>query len=217
MSLEKLKNAFAAMLGKTPDSASSATHKAAGEEPSEGGPAPQSVEITPEMILEGMLFVGRPDNQPLTRDEAASLIRGVTPDEVDRLVDQLNNAYRDDESPYEILRQGDGYRLSLAEPFFRVRDRFYGRLRRARLSQAAVEVLSIVAYHQPATAKQVQQLRGQASGALLTQLVRRQLLRFERHDSDPRTPIYTTTDRFLELFGLASLEDLPQQEDVERR
>ena len=56
-------------------------------------------------------------------------------------------------------------------------------------------------------------LRGQASGAILAQLVRRQLLRMERPAEKPRTPRYYTTDRFLQLFGIRSLEDLPRSDD----
>ena len=86
-----------------------------------------------------------------------------------------------------------------------------------RLSPASVEVLSVVAYHQPVTAQQVQSLRDAPSGPQLAQLVRRQLLRVEREEGHSRRPTYVTTPRFLQLFGLASLDDLPTLQDLEKR
>jgi len=74
-----------------------------------------------------------------------------------------------------------------------------------------------VAYRQPIVAEDVNRLRGIPSGHLLAQLVRRQLLRIERPQRKPRPIHYRTTDRFLELFGLESLDDLPQSEELEKR
>ncbi len=101
--------------------------------------------------------------------------------------------------------------MSLRQAFASVRNRFYGKVREARLSQAAVDTLAIVAYRQPLTSDQVSQLRGTPSGHLLTQLVRRRLLAVERVEGT-RQVLYRTSDRFLELFGLESLEDLPDSE-----
>jgi segregation and condensation protein B len=103
--------------------------------------------------------------------------------------------------------------LTLRKSFASLRDQFYGRIREARLSQAAVDVLAIVAYRQPITAEQVRALRDKPSGRLLSQLVRRGLLRVERGEAPPHKLQYATAPRFLELFGLGSLEDLPQSED----
>jgi segregation and condensation protein B len=145
----------------------------------------------------------------------ASLMRGVRPAEIDSLVRELNRDYAARNCPYTIVAEGAGYRLTLREPLARLRDQFYGRARRARLSQAAIEVLAAVAYTAPITADEVSRLRGMASGHILLQLVRRQLLRLERDADRPRQARYSTTDRFLELFGLSSLDDLPRSSDLE--
>ncbi len=173
--------------------------------------------ISPSSILEAMLFVGDRDNEPLTAVRAAELMRGVEPEEIPVLVEQLNQLYRASGCPYRIVSDGPGYRLALAEAFYPVRDKFYGRIREARLSQAAVDVLAIVAYQQPLTAEDVSRLRGLPSNHILSQLVRRRLLRIERTEEKPRLTRYYTTDRFLDLFGLESLEDLPQSEELDRR
>jgi chromosome segregation and condensation protein ScpB len=61
----------------------------------------------------------------------------------------------------------------------------------------------------------VEEIRQRPSGALLAQLVRRRLLRIERGEQKPRTPRYFITDRFLELFGLSSVEELPQSPEMD--
>lgn len=169
------------------------------------------VGVSPLTVLETMLFVGSIDNQPLEPARAAELMRGVTPADVLGMVEQLNARYDSSGCPYKIVHEGAGYRMKLRRAFHAIRNKFYGRVREARLSQAAIDTLAIVAYRQPLTADQVTQLRGTPSGHLLSQLVRRQLLRVERPKGS-RTMRYTTSPRFLELFGLASLDELPDSE-----
>jgi segregation and condensation protein B len=185
------------------------------EEP--GGPGDEdelpACDISPQSILEAMLFVGHPDNEPLTSQKVASYMRGVRPQEIDELIVELNQTYDEEGCPYHIASVGPGYQLALRDEFGALRDKFYGRIKAARLSQAAIDILAIVAYRQPLTREQVDRLRGKPSGAILTQLVRRELLGVERSTEKPRTPRYHTTDRFLELFGLTSLQDLPKSPD----
>jgi segregation and condensation protein B len=163
-----------------------------------------------------MLFVGSPDNEPLTSQQVASLMRGVRPQEVAELVEQLNARYQGEGCPYHVCSVGSGYRLLLRDEYASLRDKFYGRVREARLSQPALDVLAVVAYRQPLTRQEVDELRGHPSGAILSQLVRRQLLRIERPEDNPRQVRYFTTDRFLDLFGLEGLAELPQTHDLDK-
>jgi len=235
ISLDKLSQAYAQALG--PDVAppqTDETESDTSEDVAEGGDVGQEgadtlpiaeaevepdadepgdhVPVSPQTVLEAMLFVGSLDNQPLPAVKAAELMRGVTPGEIVALVDQLNARYRSNGCPYKIVGDGAGFRMTLRTVFHAVRNKFYGRVREAKLSQAAIDTLAIVAYRQPLTSETVSQLRGTPSGHLLTQLVRRQLLTAERLE-DSRRMQYRTTDRFLELFGLESLEELPDSEE----
>ena len=194
-----------------PDEGEEAADDAADRsEPPEPADREAECEVSPRTILEAMLFVGHPENQPLTSEKVASLMRGVRAHEIDELVVELNRTYDEEGCPYRIESVGAGYRLALRDEFHSLRDVFYGRVKAAKLSQAAVDVLAIVAYKQPLTREDVDALRGRPSGSLLAQLVRRQLLRVERSHDQPRTPRFCTTDRFLQLFGLQGLRDLPQ-------
>jgi segregation and condensation protein B len=225
LSLGRLREAFAAMLGSTDSPQESETNSgepaasAAGALPAvanaQSSP-PELCEISPRSVVEAMLFVGRPDNRPVSARELAAAMRGVSPAEVDAAVAELNKLYDADTTPYRIDQSHAGYRLVLRDEFERMRDKFYGRVREARLSPAAIEVLSIVAYNQPITAAAVDELRGAASGGALSMLVRRRLLRVEKQEDRTGAPCYRTTDRFLRLFGLESLSVLPRSEELEK-
>jgi len=183
-------------------------------------PLPQAAEaddscpLNPRTILEAMLFVGNRENRPLSGARAAELMRDVEADEIPPLVDELNRSYEARGAPYRVVGEGDGYRLTLCRELRALRDRFYGRLREARLSQAAIDVLALVAYQQPLTGEKISRLRGRPSNPVLSQLVRRGLLRIERPETKARAPLYYTTDRFLRLFNLQSLDDLPRSEEA---
>ena len=185
-------------------------------EPQSGGEE-DPCEICPRTILEAMLFVGNRENRPLAASRAAELMRGVEPEEIAALADELNRRYSVNRCPYHVTHVGSGYRLVLREAFDPLRNRFLGRVRQARLSQAAIDVLAVIAYQQPLTSEQVSQMRGKPSGHVLSQLVRRGLLRLERRDPKRRIASYSTTDRFLKLFGLESIDDLPRSEDLDHQ
>jgi len=171
--------------------------------------------ISPRSIFEAMLFVGDPENHPLPAGRATDLMRGVDPEEIPRIVNELNADYTRRGCPYRVVNQPGGYRLELEPSFESVRRRFYGKVREVRLSQAAVDVLATVAYRQPITADEVTKIRDHPSQGILGQLVRRGLLSIER-SSDRKIPArYSTTDRFLELFNLESIDFLPQTEDID--
>lgn len=172
-----------------------------------------SIRITPLSILEAILFVGTPSNEPLNAADIAALMRGVRPDEIDDLVAELNEDYLEQESALEIVSESGGYRLALREAYHSVRTKFYGRIKEARLSQAAIDVLAIVAYRQPVTRDDVDRLRSRPSGGLLNQLVRRKLVQIEISEGRPKKKSFRTTPRFLELFGMSDLTELPQSQD----
>lgn len=194
---------------------------AAAPGPSEADPvaddAWDACRISPVSILEAMLFVGNRQGEPVRAGDAAALIRGVEAAEIPDLVAELNHRYVARGCPYRVVTEGPGYRLALHPEYSELRDRLYGRMREARLSQAAIDLLAIVAYMQPITAEQVSKLRGTPSSHVLAQLVRRRLLRIERPAEQPRTVLYHTTDRFLRVFGLESLADLPKADDLDGR
>ncbi|HMF16533.1 MAG TPA: SMC-Scp complex subunit ScpB [Gemmataceae bacterium] len=184
--------------------------------PAPAVPAEQTREVPPDplRIIEALLFVGGP---PLSAVRAAEIIRSLTPAQFLQAIDTLNRAYRDQGRPYAIVPQGQGYVLTLRPRFRSVIDKLYGGVREARLSTVALDVLSLVAYRQPASKQEIDSLRGAESGPLLRQLVRRGLITVvQRAEAATREVLYGTTPRFLELFDLRSLDDLPRTQDVQQ-
>lgn len=217
LSLGRLREAFAAMLGGPQGKKSEPqTNGNSRSATADFKPQPaRKCEINPRSVVEAILFVGRPDNGPISARELAAAMRGVSPNEVEATINELNELYDADRAPYHIEQSPAGYRLVLRPEFERVRDKFYGRIKEARLSPAVLEVLSVLAYNQPATAQQLNDIRGESCSAALATLVRRKLARIDRPADNSAPPTYTTTDRFLKLFNLENLEALPQSEELE--
>ena len=230
-SLDALAAAYAGLTGggdvAAPETTTPETTSSPGEEefPDDEEPPAEQDEsdaenpdeiVSPLGILEAVLFVGNVENSPLTAKRIAALMRGVSPREVDGLVVELNDQYRELEAPYEVVSHGAGYLLSIRDEYAGLRDRFYGSVREARLSQAAVDILAVIAYGQPLTREEIDATRGQPSGGVLSQLVRRQLLRIERPDEKPRRPKYYTTERFLKIMGLEDIAELPESQEFDK-
>src|SRR5690606_2973054 len=113
---------------------------------------------------------------------------------------------------YEIRCEEGLYRLGLRSEFETLRRRVYGLgPKEVKLSQDALEVLSMIAYRQPIARTELETIRDGNAGGTLRQLVRRQLVAVGRGEGDD--VVYTTTPRFLEVFGIADLEELPRGDD----
>jgi segregation and condensation protein B len=167
----------------------------------------------PERIVEALLFVGGP---PLTAARACDAVRGLTEAQFLQAIEVLNAGYRKQGRPCMIQAHGHGYILALRPRFKPVMERLFGSVREARLSTVAIDVLALVAYRQPATKQEIDSIRGAESGPLLRQLVRRGLISVvQRGDAGQREVSYGTTAKFLHFFGLKSLDDLPQTQDLQ--
>ncbi len=216
LSLTRLRAAFAQMLGADAKESTAQNDAAATTRVQPPILAPDPCEINPHTVVEAMLFVGRPDDQPFSAREMAAAMRGVSPGEIAAVVADLNAAYERDAAPYEIVGSAEGFRLTLRSDLHRMRDKLNGRTREAKLTPAAVEVLSIVAYNQPTTVEAINEFRGTNSGAVLQSLVRRKLVRVDRGTDRGVPSQYSTTDRFLRLFRLENLAALPRNEELEK-
>jgi segregation and condensation protein B len=170
--------------------------------------------ISPAAIVEALLFVGNPENKPLTPKVAAALMRGVSPKEVEQAIVELNDRYENEARPYTILAENGGFRLVIREEMLPLLRRLEGSKRQTKLTQAAVDVLAVIAYSQPISRRKIDDMRGKDSGGILRDLVRRELIIEVKQDSAPRQTFYETTPRFLELFSLDKIQELPQAQDV---
>jgi len=175
------------------------------------------VPVTPETILESMLFLGTSNNRPIYIDKLLELFRGVTVSELDEAVDSLNALYRRHNRAMMIVRESGGYRMQLVPELHLVRDRFYGKVKETQLTQAAIDCLSLVAYQPGSTREEIEKQWNQPAASMLSMLVRKGLIKIEKRPSpngSGHQSVYFTTVRFLEIIGLESLSDLPLSEDI---
>ncbi len=198
-----------------------ATSKADSSDPEEQPKRDQDAEdnapcpVSPESIVEAILFVGAPKDVKLTTRKIAAVLRDVSPKEVSKIVKQLNQRYETEHAVYRIKNDKGNLQMHLHESMNEFQQEFFGRNRPVRLTQHAIDVMAVVAYNQPVTREQIDKIRGKSSGSILSQLVRRKLIEVapaeEFQDKQRR---YSTTEKFLDLFHLDDLADLPQSHEV---
>jgi segregation and condensation protein B len=156
--------------------------------------------------LEALLFVS---DEPVASVVLAQALE-VDRREVDQLCEELGRAYEERDAGIVIRTIAGGWRLSThpdAAPFV---EQYVLTSRHARLTKAALETLSIVAYKQPVTRHQISAIRGVNSDGVLTALIDRSLVVEVGREEGPGRPIlYGTTPEFLERLGLPSLSALP--------
>lgn len=177
------------------------------EEPEEDAP---KTAFKPQQIIESLLFVG---GEKLPARKIASLLgQHCSEESVRNWIEEISERYRDQQRPYEIVLGEEGYQMVLRSAYQTQRHLLFGLgPKEIKLSQDALEVLALVAYEQPISQESIQELDRSGVMAAVRQLVRRGLVTFERED---KVPVYRTTDRFLQLFGLRDLTDLPRSRDL---
>lgn len=197
--------------GQSPPEETDGDAPAAGEE-TEVDNAVDGTRVTPRQIIEAALFVG---GTPLTTKRLRSLLRDeFDQDFVESAIKELNRQYADECRPYEIVFGEGGYRLRLRSDFQSLRNRVFGLgPKEVKLSQEALEVLAVVAYRGPVTRCALEEAGKTNAGATLRHLVRRELIAIERTGENADEVAYRTTPRFLEVFGLKDLSELPQSDD----
>lgn len=164
--------------------------------------------LTSRQVLEALLFVG---GSALTTKRLVEILGdGFTTEQVEGLVEELNAQYAAENRPYSIQWGDSGYQFQLRPEFEKVRHRVYGLgPKEVKLSQEALEVLAFVAYQQPVRKADLEATERKNILGIVRQLIRRELVELRRSDAAPDDPTYHTTSRFLELFSLQSLDDLP--------
>lgn len=152
--------------------------------------------------------------EPITGQRIAEIIPYCKPKHVKGLVDELNADYIKTGRAFEIIDVAGGYQMRTLPEFAPYLQQTL-KTRALRLSQAALETLAVVAYRQPVTRGEIEHIRGVDVGAVIRSLIERKLVRIAGHRDVPGKPmLYGTTRRFLEVFELSHLEELPTLRDL---
>jgi len=163
-------------------------------------------------LIETILFL---EGEAL--DEAnLSRISGLSREAVEKALENLGNRYAATESGLELSRIGGGFTISPKKVYWDNLKERYGKKNESRLSRAAMETLSIIAYSQPVTRAEVEAIRGVQVDAMIRQLYEKDLIREMGKKDVPGKPVlYGTTREFLKAFRLGSIADLPKLDESE--
>ena len=163
-------------------------------------------------IVESLLFVA---DEPLTIERLKQIINGAESKALREALDELTVDYETRQGGFYLNPVAGGYQI-------RTRPQYMEWIKRLlqpkpqRLSKAALETLAIIAYKQPVIRSDIEHLRGVDCGGVLRVLLERKFIRVLGRKEIPGRPlIYATTKRFLEVFGLKNLKDLPTPKEIE--
>jgi len=163
-------------------------------------------------IIESLLFVS---DSPIMLKQIHYIMPDVPMSHIRKAVEALTQEYNEREGSFYLSNVAGGIQLR-TRPMYRDWIKRFIKSRPMRLSRAALEALAIVAYKQPVTRSEVDKIRGVDSGAIMRTLVENKLIRIiGRKEVAGRPMLYTTSKRFLEVFDLNDLRDLPSPDDLE--
>ncbi len=159
-------------------------------------------------IIEGLIFAAP---YPLTIKEISDLV-DLEPELVDRLIHKIRDKFS--EGGIILRKVADGYQFVTAPDLAPWIDKIGRPIINTPLSVAALETLAIIAYQQPITRSEIEQIRGvRADSSVNTLLERELIMEMGRRDGPGRPIIYGTTEQFLIQFGLESIDKLPKRSD----
>lgn len=175
---------------------------------------------TYKSIVEALIFAS---DEPISENEIIRAIKGIDGEEIEinsadihLVVEELNNKYEDNGNSFKIKKIANGFIFATTE----INAKYVGFLSseksKRRLSQAALETLAIIAYKQPITKPELEQIRGVNSDYILNTLLEKNLITITgRAETIGRPLLYGTTTEFLKYFGLYNLSDLPKPREIE--
>ncbi len=151
---------------------------------------------------------------PLTNQQIRNALGYGSPGLYRKAVDTLNEEYRRSGRSFEIHSVAGGYQIYTLPQFQDYIERLWSSRKRSGLTRSALETLAIIAYRQPITRLEVEEIRGVNSDSVIQGLLERGLVKITGREHAPGRPfIYGTTIEFLRYFGLNSLKDLPKDRD----
>jgi segregation and condensation protein B len=177
---------------------------------------PQNSSLSPtqvKSILEAILFAA---NEPISVKQLSQVFGDISTRDLREQLTALGNDYQATNRSFQLVEIANGFQVCSRPEYSDWIEKFYTRQVRVRLSPPALETLAIVAYKQPVTRSEVEEIRGVNSDSVVNSLIQKGLVRIAgRKPGQGRSLLFSTTDRFLEQFGLKNLSELPSMEEIE--
>jgi len=164
--------------------------------------------VNKKAILEGILFIVGDEGIKL---EEIKKILECNDEEIKELLISLKKDYESEDRGLRISYLGNSFKLTTKEEHKEYYEKLVTDSKNATLSNAALEVLAVIAYNEPITRIKVDEIRGVNSSQIVRRLLARGFIKIcGREDSIGKPNLYKTTDDFLDYFGLSSKDDLPE-------
>ncbi len=163
-----------------------------------------------QRIVEALIFSS---DKPLPAKKIAQIL-SVSEKQILETIESLRTSYR--EHAFDLIQVAGGFQMVTRSDYFGwIRQLFKSRSRN-RLSQAALETLAVIAYKQPVSRVEIEQIRGVNSDGVIGTLLERNLITIKgRAEAVGRPLLYGTTEEFLRYFGLNDLSELPRESEIE--
>jgi segregation and condensation protein B len=153
---------------------------------------------------------------PLTNQQIHTALGFGSTEVYSKAVELLNSEYRGTKRSFEIQNIAGGYQIYTLPKFQDYIERLWSARKKAGITRSAMEALAIIAYRQPVTRVEIDEIRGVNSDWVVQSLLERGLIKISGREHAPGRPIlYSTTAEFLRYFGLNSLKDLPRDQDFQ--
>jgi segregation and condensation protein B len=170
-----------------------------------------------QLHIEALIFASE---QSITILEIESCISSVfhkyTFVPYNEIIEAIKLKYKSDEYPFELVFINGGYQFLTKKIYIITINHIIQQRNKKKLSVAAMETLSIIAYKQPVTRSEIEQIRGVNSDYSVHKLLDKELVTIAGKSNLPGRPLlYETSKLFMDYFGLASLKDLPQLKDIQ--
>lgn len=172
------------------------------------------MEMNKTAILEGLLYIV--GDEGLSEVQAADCME-ITQEEAEELFLELQRFYSSEERGLEIVHYGECYKFVSKAEVHEYAQRLFSDMKQSALSQSALETLAIIAYKQPITRVEIEEIRGVGCDMMLRKLQARNLIEEAGRSEAPGRPIlYQVTQEFMDSFKLLSLKELPDLPTFER-
>lgn len=171
-------------------------------------------------IIESLIFAS---DEPISANEIIKAIKeidgddiSITSSDIEKSVSELNEKYNSDEASFKIISIAEGFIFGTKPEYAKYVGYLSNEKSKRRLSQAALETLSIIAYKQPITKPEIESIRGVNSDYMINTLLEKTLITIKgRSETIGRPLLYATTPEFLMYFGLNKISDLPKPREID--
>ncbi len=171
-----------------------------------------------DLYVEALIFAAE---VPISNEEIRNCLESLfkttfQKEAIDTIIFRLQHKYSSDAYSFEIVNIGNGYQFLTKSEFYDVVGMMLKQKSNKKLSRSALETLAVIAYQQPVSKGEVEKIRGVNCDYAVQKLLEKELVQIKGRSKEPGRPLlYGTSDKFMEHFGLSSLQDLPKLKELQ--